>query len=178
MTTDSKLDPLLWNELSSPLGTLLLVGGRDGLHRVMLPGPRGPALPHAHWHRDDAALAEARRQLEQYFTGQRQRFELPLAPEGTPFQLAVLRALAEIPYGQTRTYADIARQLGQPKATRAVGAANRRNPLAIILPCHRVIGSDGSLTGYAGGLDAKRWLLRHEGNALSTLGENGRLAFD
>ncbi|MCC5888710.1 MAG: methylated-DNA--[protein]-cysteine S-methyltransferase [Gammaproteobacteria bacterium] len=152
--------------MSSPLGRLLLVAGSDGLRRILLPDPGGPVGPEACWHRDDEQLAAARGQLEEYFAGARQRFDLPLAPRGTPFQLAVLNALAEIPFGVTRTYGEIARRLGQPTASRAVGAANGRNPLAIVLPCHRVIGSDGSLTGYAGGLAAKRWLLRHEGVAI------------
>ncbi len=154
--------------MPSPLGTLLLVAGSDGLRRILLPGQYdavtpGPGSPEPGWRRDDAALAAVRGQIEEYFSGARRVFDLPLATQGTPFQLAVLRALTEIPYGTTQTYADIARRLGQPTASRAVGAANGRNPLAIVLPCHRVIGSDGSLTGYAGGLAAKRWLLRHEG---------------
>lgn len=155
--------------MPSPLGPLLLVAGEDGLRRILLPERGAAVAPAPDWQRDDAALALAREQLEAYFAGQRQTFDLPLAPEGTPFQQAVLRALAEIPYGQTRSYGDIARRLGQPTASRAVGAANGRNPLAIVLPCHRVIGSDGSLTGYAGGLPAKRWLLRHEGVAIAAV---------
>lgn len=153
--------------MPSPLGPLLLVAGEHGLRRILLPECGAAATPAADWQRDDAALATARGQLEAYFAGQRRTFDLPLAPEGTAFQLAVLKALAEIPYGQTRSYGEIARRLGRPTASRAVGAANGRNPLAIVLPCHRVIGSDGSLTGYAGGLDAKRWLLRHEGAAIT-----------
>lgn len=166
MMAERTVDSLLWSEMSSPLGRLLLVAGSDGLRRILLPDPGGPVGPEACWHRDDEQLAAARGQLEEYFAGARQRFDLPLAPRGTPFQLAVLNALAEIPFGVTRTYGEIARRLGQPTASRAVGAANGRNPLAIVLPCHRVIGSDGSLTGYAGGLAAKRWLLRHEGVAI------------
>ena len=159
--------PLLWTQMPSPLGTLLLVAGEDGLRQILLPERGDPVGPDPHWRRDDDALAAAREQLEAYFAGARRTFDLPLAPQGTPFQLAVLQALAEIPYGVTRSYGDIARRVGQPTASRAVGAANGRNPLAIVLPCHRVIGSDGSLTGYAGGLAAKRWLLRHEGVAIA-----------
>ncbi len=112
---------------------------------------------------DTPLLLEARRQLEEYFAGLRAAFSLPLAPEGTDFQKAVWRELENIPYGETRTYGQIARALGNPKASRAVGMANHKNPVAIMIPCHRVIGADGSLTGYAGGLDIKETLLRLEG---------------
>ncbi len=159
----TNVERLRFSRMQSPLGALLLVLGDDGLRQVLLPGRDGPAVPDPLWQRDDPALAAARSQLEAYFAGELLSFELPLAPRGTPFQLAVLAALAAIPFGATRSYGDIARCLGRPTASRAVGAANGRNPLAIVLPCHRVVGSDGSLTGYAGGLDAKRWLLRHEG---------------
>lgn len=101
-------------------------------------------------------------QLHAYFTGDLMLFDLPLAPRGTPFQHAVWKALAGIPYGETRTYRDIATAIGRPNAVRAVGAANGRNPLSLVVPCHRVIGSNGTLTGYAGGLERKRWLLQHE----------------
>ena len=113
--------------------------------------------------RDTPLLLEARRQLEEYFAGLRAAFSLPLAPEGTDFQKAVWRELENIPYGETRTYGQIARALGNPKASRAVGMANHKNPVEIMIPCHRVIGADGSLTGYAGGLDIKETLLRLEG---------------
>ena len=113
--------------------------------------------------RDTPLLLEARRQLEEYFAGLRAAFSLPLAPEGTDFQKAVWRELENIPYGETRTYGQIARALGNPNASRAVGMANHKNPVAIMIPCHRVIGADGSLTGYAGGLDIKETLLRLEG---------------
>ena len=112
---------------------------------------------------DTPLLLEAKRQLEEYFAGLRAAFSLPLAPEGTDFQKAVWRELENIPYGETRTYGQIARALGNPKASRAVGMANHKNPVAIMIPCHRVIGADGSLTGYAGGLDIKETLLRLEG---------------
>jgi len=168
MSVRRRTEACLWSQVPSPLGTLLLVAGTDGLSRVLLPEGGLRATPDPEWQRDDGALAEARAQLEEYFVGTRRTFELPLAPAGSAFQLAVLRALAEIPYGATRSYGDIARRIGRPGAGRAVGAANGRNPLAIILPCHRVIGSDGSLTGYAGGLAAKRWLLRHEGVAVAS----------
>ncbi|MGM9526585.1 MAG: methylated-DNA--[protein]-cysteine S-methyltransferase, partial [Peptococcaceae bacterium] len=116
------------------------------------------------WKRKDTdLLLEARRQLEEYFAGIRAGFSLPLAPQGTDFQKAVWRQLEAIPYGETRTYGQIAAALGKPKASRAVGGANHNNPIAIVIPCHRVIGADGSLTGYSGGLDLKEKLLHLEG---------------
>lgn len=116
------------------------------------------------WKRKDTdLLLEARRQLEEYFAGIRAGFSLPLAPQGTDFQKAVWRQLEAIPYGETRTYGQIAAALGKPKASRAVGGANHNNPIAIVIPCHRVIGANGSLTGYAGGLDLKEKLLHLEG---------------
>jgi len=169
MNAERTATALLWTQIPSPLGPLLVVAGADGLRRILLPEFGAAAKPDPDWQRDDAALSAARGQLEEYFAGARRIFDLPLAPQGTAFQQAVLRALAEIPYGTTRSYGDIARRLGQPEASRAVGAANARNPLAIVLPCHRVIGSDGSLTGYAGGLAAKRWLLRHEGVTIAAV---------
>ena len=108
-------------------------------------------------------LSEAERQLNEYFEGARREFDLPLRPEGTAFQKDVWNALCQIPYGQTRSYAEIARSVGRDKAFRAVGMANHNNPISIIIPCHRVVGADGSLTGYGGGLDKKRFLLRLEG---------------
>lgn len=157
------METLWFSRMESPLGELTLVAGRKGLQRIVLPAEGNAAAPEPDWRRDDDALAPVRAQLTAYFAGERRTFDLALAPAGTPFQLEVLRVLATIPFGTTRSYGELARTLGRPKASRAVGAANARNPLPIVLPCHRVVGSDGSLTGYAGGLDAKRWLLRHEG---------------
>lgn len=113
---------------------------------------------------DDASplLDRAEAELSEWLRGERREFTLPLGPAGTPFQLAVWGALREIPYGETRTYAEIAASIGRPSAVRAVGAANGRNPLPIVVPCHRVIGTDGSLTGFGGGISVKRWLLAHE----------------
>jgi methylated-DNA-[protein]-cysteine S-methyltransferase len=110
----------------------------------------------------DDACARAIRQLEEYFRGERRRFELALAPEGTEFEHKVWAEVCRIPFGSTDSYGEIARRLGDPDAARAVGAANARNPIAIVVPCHRVIGADGDLTGYAGGIDRKKWLLDHE----------------
>jgi methylated-DNA-[protein]-cysteine S-methyltransferase len=115
---------------------------------------------------DAGRTAEVRRQLDEYFAGQREEFDLPLAPRGTPFELSVWEELRRIPFGETRSYADIARALGKPAATRAVGRANGANPLPIVVPCHRVIGSNGSLTGFGGGLDNKVRLLELEGRRL------------
>ena len=115
-------------------------------------------------------LVAAARQLAEYFAGRRRAFDLPLAPAGTPFQQQVWRQLLQIPFGSTCSYGALARAVGRPSASRAVGAANGRNPISIIIPCHRVIGSDGSLTGYGGGEPAKRWLLDHESPALRLSG--------
>lgn len=145
-----------WDIYQSPLGPLTLVGGPAGLRELRFPR-QGGALDEAR--RDPAALRVAVAQLEDYFAGRRQRFELSLDLVGTEFRQAVWQALAEIPYGTTRSYGDVARAIGRADRVRAVGAANGRNPVAIIVPCHRVIGADGSLTGYGGGLQRKRALL-------------------
>lgn len=116
--------------------------------------------------RDDRAVAGVAAQLDEYFRGERRAFDLPLAPRGTEFQQLVWAALQRIPYGETRSYADIAREIGRPAAVRAVGAANGANPIPIVIPCHRVVASDGGLGGYGGGLARKRWLLAHEGAVL------------
>lgn len=152
-----------FDELDSPVGTLLLVADAAGLRRVEFPRGRHPVRRDAKWQRASEPLARVRAQLEEYFAGKRRAFELELAPEGTPFQLRVWAALRAIPYGRTTSYGDLARTLGDPSAVRAVGAANGRNPLPIVVPCHRVIGADGSMVGFGGGLDTKRWLLAHEG---------------
>lgn len=150
--------------MESPLGPLRLVAADTGLREVSMTVP-GRALPTptgAHEHADAPVLRQARRELEEYFAAARRRFTVPLDPLGTAFQQAVWSALAQIEFGATRTYAEIARAIGRPTASRAVGAANGHNPLAILVPCHRVVGADGTLTGYAGGLERKRWLLAHE----------------
>ncbi len=152
----------------SPWGRLMLVGENGKLRRIDLPrnvhrGRGEPTEPEEGWRHDPVALHEPLEQLAQYFQGERQQFDLELDPEGTDFQLRVWQALCEIPFGGTLSYGEIAEKLGKPAAARAVGAANGRNPIAIVVPCHRVIGSDGTLTGYAGGLEIKQWLLQHEG---------------
>lgn len=151
--------------LESSLGPLLLAGEDKRLCRVGFPAGKEPLTPGDGWRQDGNAFADARRQLTEYFEGKRRQFDLELEPEATAFQRMVLAALTEIPYGQTATYQQIAERIGRPGAVRAVGAANGRNPLPVIIPCHRVIGSDGSLTGYGGGLAAKRFLLSLEAGA-------------
>jgi methylated-DNA-[protein]-cysteine S-methyltransferase len=148
--------------ISSPIGPLRLVA-RDGLlAQLDLPPHDHPVAATEAPPRERDVLAHAAAQLAEYFAGERRAFDLPLAPRGTAFQEHVWRALQDIPFGETRSYGEQARAIGRPAASRAVGAANGRNPIAIIVPCHRVIGADGSLTGFGGGLPAKRWLLDHE----------------
>lgn len=153
---------MFWMVVDSPIDPLLLVGDETGLCELSMQ-PHSPPEGARH---DPAALADAATQLAEYFAGRRLRFDLPLSPAGSPFQLRVWAALREIPYGRTTTYGEIAADLGHPTAARAVGLANGRNPLAVIVPCHRVIGRDGTLTGFGGGLDRKRWLLEHERSVL------------
>jgi methylated-DNA-[protein]-cysteine S-methyltransferase len=145
----------------SPLGTLTLVASEAGLRAVWWPDDARSQVP---GDRDDAhpVLAQAVAELDEYFAGTRQGFDVPLDPAGTPFQLAAWEVLRGIPYGTTITYGEQARRLGDPAKARAVGAANGRNPLSIIVACHRVVGTSGALTGFAGGMDAKRWLLDFE----------------
>lgn len=148
--------------LPSPVGELLALRDADGLTGLYLPTGRHAASTFVRGERDDCAFDDVRLQLAEYFAGTRREFALPLNPRGTAFQLRVWAALREIPYGQTWSYGQTAERIGAPTAVRAVGLANGQNPISIIVPCHRVIGADGSLTGYGGGLDAKRWLLAHE----------------
>lgn len=147
--------------MPSPMGPLHLGATEEGLAWVAFDDEHTPegAETHAPQH---PVLALAVRELEAYFAGTLTSFTVPLAPQGTPFQLAVWRALTAVPFGARVAYRDIARAIGKVGAERAVGAANGQNRIAIIVPCHRVVGADGSLTGYAGGLDKKRWLLTHE----------------
>jgi methylated-DNA-[protein]-cysteine S-methyltransferase len=146
-------------KMDSPIGELLLTATRRGLSGVFSREHRTAPATGAGWIREPERFVAAREQLDDYFEGRRKEFRLPLDLAGTPFQLLVWEALQRIPFGQTMTYGQLARDIGRPKAVRAVGAANGRNTVSIIVPCHRVIGSDGSLTGYAGGVDVKRALL-------------------
>lgn len=155
---------LIFTEMDTTLGKILLAGTSAGLTHVSFQAGTQPLVPQPNWQRDEDVWATAVTQLTAYFAGERQTFNLPLAPQGTPFQQDVWAYLQTIPYGRTTTYATIAQALGKPNASRAVGAANGRNPIAIIVPCHRVIGSDGKLTGYAGGLNIKEALLGLERN--------------
>lgn len=156
-------DELIWyDELRSPVGVLRLVADHDGLREIWFESGRHQKAPQPHWRRASEPFVLVRQQLQEYFAGERQQFDLPLHPRGTPFQLKVWWELARIPYGATISYGQLAQRIDQPLAVRAVGAANGRNPLPIVLPCHRVIGSDGSLTGFGGGLPTKRYLLSME----------------
>ncbi len=148
--------------LDSPIGRLHLWARGDALVGVYFLEHKGAPTPTGAEQPEHPVLAAACRQLVEYFAGERRVFDLPVYATGTSFQHAVWRALTEIPFGTTSTYAALARAIGKPAAVRAVGAANGRNPLSIIVPCHRVIGSSGTLTGYAGGVPTKHWLLDHE----------------
>ncbi len=156
---------IYWREIESPVGTLLLAGTARALTQVHFQaGPRALS-PCVEWRRAEAPFAAATVQLAEYFAGTRRVFRLPLAPQGTPFQRSVWQALGQIPYGETVSYGELARRLGSQSGARAVGLANGANPLPIIVPCHRVIGADGALTGFGGGLYIKRALLALEGAA-------------
>jgi len=156
---------IFWHEIDSPVGRLLLAGHRVALTRLYFQAGPHPFVPPRDWRADPAPFERAVAQLAEYFTGTRRAFRLHLEPEGTPFQLSVWRALREIRYGETLAYGELARRLGHANGARAVGLANGSNPLPIIVPCHRVIGADGSLTGFGGGLYIKRALLALEGAA-------------
>lgn len=141
---------------SSPVGWIEIVASEEGVHSILFKKER---------EREEVSgslALQAKQQLEEYFQKKRQQFDLPLAPKGTEFQQAVWEKLLEIPFGVTSSYGAVAHKLGDHKKTRAVGLANGRNPVVIVIPCHRVIGADGTLTGYGGGLDKKKWLLAHE----------------
>ncbi|NQX88555.1 MAG: methylated-DNA--[protein]-cysteine S-methyltransferase [Halioglobus sp.] len=146
--------------LHTPIGTLRLLSDAGQLSRIEF---ENQYSDDSHQEGSDDALRQGAAQLRDYFAGQRRQFQLPLAPTGTVFQHRVWREIGQIPYGEVRTYRDIARAIGKTSAARAVGAANRRNPLPIVVPCHRVIGSNGRLTGFAGGLETKALLLQLEG---------------
>ncbi len=160
---------LSWTHLTSPIGPLLLVSDEAGLRQINFSqnGRRAPAQPD--WKEDPTALREVVLQLSAYFAGEIEQFDLALAPEGTPFQQKVWDELQTIPYGATISYGDLARRIGNPNASRAVGLANGSNPIPIVIPCHRVIGSNGKLTGYGGGLPIKEKLLALERRQLKLL---------
>jgi methylated-DNA-[protein]-cysteine S-methyltransferase len=149
-----------WTTIASPLGDLLLAADDAGLTGLHMDGDaHGPHRPDPDWVEDPARFDQVVHQLAEYFAGERTEFDLPINPAGTTFQREVWAALQTIPYGEVRSYGEIAEQIGRPGASRAVGLANGRNPIAVLVPCHRVIGASGSLTGYGGGLHRKRLLL-------------------
>jgi methylated-DNA-[protein]-cysteine S-methyltransferase len=155
--------------MESPLGKLLLAADDDGLIELAFDKGRTAPVVDPSWNCGGAALREPVRQLEAFFAGELRGFDLPLKPQGTPFQERVWTLLRDIPYGETISYGELARRVGDPAASRAVGLANGSNPIAIIIPCHRVIGSNGKLTGYGGGLENKRWLLDFERGQLTSV---------
>ncbi len=164
--------PTTFTRFPSPVGELILTASETALKAVFFPVRRNRSALEAGWVEDDgrgpagALLAAVRRQLTEYFEGTRTTFDLPLDGTGSTFERRVWDLLRTIPYGATTSYGALARRLGDPRATRAVGAANGKNPIPIIVPCHRVLGARGELTGFGGGLDRKRWLLEHEGALL------------
>ena len=161
--------PMRYTIMPSPIGPLLLAGDESGLRFVHFSTGRRPQSPAPEWIEDKKPFQEVAGQLAAYFAGKLQKFDLPLAPQGTDFQLLVWRHLQEIPYGETTSYGQLAKQIGKPAASRAVGLANGSNPIPIIIPCHRVIGSNGDLTGFGGGLPIKKKLLALESRQLSFL---------
>lgn len=155
--------------LDTPVGVLLLAATADGLREITFPTDGRRALPKSDWQEAPALFREPVRQLRAYFAGERREFEIPLAPQGTEFQHRVWTELSKIPYGETVSYGQLAGRIGNPKASRAVGLANGSNPIPIVIPCHRVIGSNGKLTGYGGGLPVKEKLLALEKGQLRLL---------
>lgn len=151
-----------YSELQTPVGPVTIVSDGTSITAISMRPAADVAGTVTEWIEDDARLAECRAQLTAYFAGGLREFSLPLAARGTPFQQRVWAALRQIPFGETRSYGTLAATLGHPGSARAVGAANRTNPIGIVVPCHRVIGADGTLTGYAGGLERKKFLLEHE----------------
>jgi methylated-DNA-[protein]-cysteine S-methyltransferase len=154
---------LQYTYMDSPVGQLLLAGEGETLHYLSFPTGKMAIKPAPDWIFYNTTFKSARQQIEAYFAGQLKQFDLALAPQGTVFQMQVLAALQAIPFGQVCSYKDIAQAIGRPQAMRAVGAANGRNPLPLIIPCHRVVGADGGLIGFGGGIDTKAFLLRLEG---------------
>jgi methylated-DNA-[protein]-cysteine S-methyltransferase len=158
---------LLYSSMDSPLGELLLVGDGETLHGLYMQHGRRPVRIASHWRRSSSSFAAVTEQLGDYFAGARRDFDVALTLRGSAFEQSVWSALRAIPYGETTSYGELARRIGRPTGARAVGMANGRNPIAIIVPCHRVIGADGSLTGYGGGVERKRLLLGLEQRELS-----------
>ena len=157
----------LYTTIPSPIGDILLARNEQGISHIHFQDGESTPNIGADWQQDDLAFADVTTQLKAYFAGELQDFDLPLAPDGTPFQQTVWQQLQTIPYGKTSTYGELAAEIGKPTASRAVGAANGRNPIPIVIPCHRVIGANGKLTGFSGGLYIKE--------ALLSLEQNGRI---
>ncbi len=153
---------MFYDYVESPVGPLLVAGNGEGLKHIEFPRRGKRARPEPEWERSPRELREVTKQLKDYFAGKRTRFDLKLAPGGTEFQRQVWKALRAIPYGKTISYGELAGKIGNPKAVRAAGGANSKNPIPIVIPCHRVIGADGSLTGFGGGLETKVALLALE----------------
>jgi methylated-DNA-[protein]-cysteine S-methyltransferase len=164
---------IYYHWFNSPIGEILLTANDRALTHLALKDQKYFPQQTSEWQAksDLAVIQQAIAQLDEYFQHQRQTFDLPLEPQGTDFQRQVWQQLCQIPFGQTWSYGELAQAIGQPNASRAVGAANGRNPISIIVPCHRVIASNGKLTGYAGGVDRKQWLLKHELSVESSLGQ-------
>ncbi len=165
------MSTLRFDTIDSPIGRLTAAASDDGLRWLLFAQNRHEPTRDG-WRRDATSFNELRRQLAAYFAGELRRFDLPLAPQGTPFQQSAWATLQTIPYGETRSYRDQAIAMGKPKAVRAVGLANGRNQLPIIIPCHRVIGMNGTLTGYGGGIDTKRFLIELEAGRIGTPGHS------
>jgi methylated-DNA-[protein]-cysteine S-methyltransferase len=158
---------IFYTTLDSPVGALFLTSNGEAITELFMEKHKGGPKPIGDWRRDDGLFREAADQLGSYFAGELTEFDLPLATAGAPFQQRVWTELRKIPYGSTISYGELARQVGNPKASRAVGAANGSNPISIIIPCHRVIGSNGKLTGYGGGIERKKFLLEFEAETLA-----------
>jgi methylated-DNA-[protein]-cysteine S-methyltransferase len=169
MLAAEKMSAVFYTTFESPVGRLLLAGDAHALRHVRFESSKHPVPTRPEWKQNSSVFEEAIRQLQAYFRGELKEFDLPLAMEGTEFQLRVWNALRAIPYGGTISYAQLAERIGNAKAVRAVGLANGSNPIPIIVPCHRVIGSDGSLTGFGGGLSTKKMLLDLESKQLNLL---------
>jgi methylated-DNA-[protein]-cysteine S-methyltransferase len=156
------MTPTYYTQLDSPVGTLLLTLENEHLTNICMFNQKRTITVQTDWVESGRHFRTIARQLEEYFRGKRRAFEIPMSPQGTDFQMSVWQELLKIPYGETATYGDIAKRIGNPKAVRAVGLANGRNPLPIVIPCHRVIGANGQLTGFGGGLENKALLLKIE----------------
>jgi len=175
MQENEKMDSrIFFTSLDSPVGALFLTSNGEAITELFMEKHKGEPKPIDEWRRDDDLFREAADQLRAYFAGELTEFDLPLATAGAPFQRRVWAELRKIPYGSTISYGELARRMGNPNAARAVGAANGSNPISIIIPCHRVIGSNGKLTGYGGGIERKKFLLEFEAKTRAKMNSIGR----